>query len=73
MIRVLCPRTVEEGETDRGERSSLKREEGGKVPGVNLRALSTDRSGGCVCGSAGSGIPIFRGALCSRTLWEDRT
>lgn len=42
------------------------------MPDVNHRALSTARSGE-LCGSAGSGIPIFCGVPFAGRLWDHRT
>lgn len=53
------------------ERSGLSWER--EAPGVTHRILCTDSGGDRVCGSAGSGIPICRGALCVKELREDRT
>lgn len=60
---VLCPRTVEKGETDRGKRSGLGWEEG-EVPHVNLRTLSRTEWRPCLCISG-----VWNPDL-SRTLWQ---
>lgn len=61
---VLCPRTVEKGDTDRGKRSGLGWEEG-EVPHVNLRTLSRTEWRPCLCISG-----VWNPDL-SRTLWQE--